>query len=300
MGIQNNVNLLLTFPAASSLNMQFVYSFIGAKEFGSISVTLMPARFRYLAQVAPPKPPPTTTTCATHVAVLGGVGVETPSMPSADAAPAPPVSFRKSLRVMRPAFGPPLEAADVFGDRRDLGVRVALGLGDPSPSRARAGLEVLYRLHREHSVLWPLETGIEPGSRAVRPWHVKQLLPMLAAAAVVIGCRLRGLGLGGGLAGRQGDGPQQNQYWCGWLLLLSVSSCASPRLQINIEGRKIRELPGALAERPCFRHESTFTLAHMLTLRCYFDESESTLYIPKHRQQLRISLQPVIFKKRIL
>ena len=54
-----------------------------------------PQRFRYLAQVAPPKPPPTTTTlpldpakaCSGHI-----------RLPSPVTAPAAPTTLRKSLR----------------------------------------------------------------------------------------------------------------------------------------------------------------------------------------------------------
>src|SRR3989344_1989917 len=143
---------------------------------GSISVTLMPARFRYLAQVAPPKPPPTTTTCAPILPCLAACAMPgSPNKPNAEAALAPPVSFRKSLRVMRLMSAPLLETADVTGDRRDFGVQVALAMAAHHRRGARTGLEILHRLHDCVGAL-AVKAWDRTGATAVRALAWKKIL----------------------------------------------------------------------------------------------------------------------------
>src|SRR4030066_1950816 len=128
-------------PSTVLLNGQVTNSL-----FVSIRVTAMleSARRIWRAQVAPPKPPPTTTTCLPLPAARAPPDS---SGASADAAPAAGAHLIKFLRVIWLMCAPLFQTADVLGQRRDLGIGIALGMAPHHGRRPFAAAEILERFH---------------------------------------------------------------------------------------------------------------------------------------------------------
>src|SRR3989344_3155910 len=224
---------------------------------GSTSVTLMPARFRYLAQVAPPKPPPTTTTCAPILPCLPAYAAsERPNMPSAEAALAPPVSFRKSLRVMRLMSAPLLETADVAGDRRDFGVGVALGVARHDRARACPRLEIVHGFHN-HVGAFAVQARDRTGTLAAGPVAREAVVAHVGGGRGGNGFCLRGVGRGGltRWQGQDAGGRQQKQ------------KCSFSPHRFLLSSRGTNGTPRYESRRDAGR---TCSLSSRGTVRCYW------------------------------